>query len=85
MQVVQALENILVFSFLRTVYNFYMKNMTIHRLPNSNDLAAQIQDDILAAVQESADFHNVRMDDYTGQVVIRKDDRRFKIELHEIL
>ena len=59
--------------------------MTIYRMPDGNDIVARIQDDILAAVQESSDFPIARMDDATGEVIIKRDGRRFKIELHEII
>ena len=60
-------------------------NMTIHRIPDGNDIVARIQDDILAAVKESLDFHIASMADATGEVIIKRDGRLFKIELHEII
>ena len=59
--------------------------MTIYRIPDGNDIVARIQDDILAAVQESSDFPIASMADATGEVIIKRDGRRFKIELHEII
>ena len=59
--------------------------MTIHRIPDGNDIVARIQDDIFAAVQESSDFPIASMADATGEVIIKRDGRRFKIELHEII